>query len=659
MQEAMIQIGDAILKNGSILDNLVQELNPVRKNKNLYVLKMNYITKEEKLILDCKEEMNEKTPYKYLYIGSAAGAASKQWYVSSTNILYHITETFPNLTEIDLGEKLNSKISQINEKFYVDLGESFKSTKNRYILNFKKFGMGEDDVKTIYEEIKNQVKERIKNEEISEKDYDKEVKGSLKKNYTKIFQTYIKDILNISPNQIGLYTILIDGKPLCSEEEYRQAILKDKSSGDKKVSKAKDEYCSICGKKENLTWKIQTDIKFYTTNQIIFASNLNKTKGYKKNMLMCQECLNKILVAEKYIINNLTTSLSRFSVYIIPHFVIGKVMNKEELDICSKKIKNSFNTVKNFDSIEQLREEIINSIYMEEEQDNSYFLLNFIFYKKVQKATKVQRLIKDVNPSIFIQIAKALNQTYNISHKLMGENYNRKISLGKLYNLISIREKSGEAMQYKNMLQFYNNILTKENINKKNLIDSIIRTCKIQYFEEEGYNTSKGYINNTIVDGNMYIKFLQYLGCVKEGEGMDYTTLKVDINIKNYIKEMKYTEPEAALFLMGYLIGSIGNAQVKRSTENKKPILNKLNFGGMDKGKLVRLTGEIFNKLEQEKVRKYNEINFSECKRLMDKNFNSWPLSKHENLFYILSGYGYATTRPMFNKRKEGIKNEQ
>ena len=101
---------------------------------------------------------------------------------------------------------------------------------------------------------------------------------------------------------------------------------------------------------------------------------------------------------------------------------------------------------------------------------------------------------------------------------------------------------------------------------------------------------------------------------------------------------MNYSEEQTAMFLLGTLIGEIGNVQYKKN-EGNKPILNKLNFNGIDKSKFIRLTKDVFNKLNQEKIRTFNEVTFFEMKRLMDKNIETWSLNKEENLFYILSGY--------------------
>lgn len=50
-------------------------------------------------------------------------------------------------------------------------------------------------------------------------------------------------------------------------------------------------------------------------------------------------------------------------------------------------------------------------------------------------------------------------------------------------------------------------------------------------------------------------------------------------------------------------MGEIGNKEYSRSSEGKKPVLNKLNFGGMDKSRLVRLVNEIFNKLNHKNIK--------------------------------------------------------
>ena len=125
-------------------------------------------------------------------------------------------------------------------------------------------------------------------------------------------------------------------------------------------------------------------------------------------------------------------------------------------------------------------------------------------------------------------------------------------------------------------------------------------------------------------------------------------------DFKNYITEMNFGEEETSLFLLGYLIAEIGNAQ--RSDQNtKKPILNKINFHGISPRRLIILSNEVFDKLDQYKVRQYNEKEFSAMKKLMDKHLKDWKLRDEDNVYYILSGYAFNTyKRIKSSKREEG-----
>lgn len=127
---------------------------------------------------------------------------------------------------------------------------------------------------------------------------------------------------------------------------------------------------------------------------------------------------------------------------------------------------------------------------------------------------------------------------------------------------------------------------------------------------------------------------------------MNYNSLHLDEETKAFLREMKYDGPRASMFLLGYLIGEIGNAQYDKG--KSKPILGKITYQGMNKGKLIRLSNEVFEKLiEYKKLSFNNEQVFAECKKLLDPNINSWTLSDHENVFYVLSGYAYTTHKAL------------
>ena len=100
-------------------------------------------------------------------------------------------------------------------------------------------------------------------------------------------------------------------------------------------------------------------------------------------------------------------------------------------------------------------------------------------------------------------------------------------------------------------------------------------------------------------------------------------------------------EQKRALFLLGYLVGAIGNAQ-SATGHKTKPILDKINFQGMGVEKLIRLSNDVLEKLNQYDKLQYNEDVYSVLKSLLDNNIANWNLSNQENVFYSLSGYAFS-----------------
>ena len=126
--------------------------------------------------------------------------------------------------------------------------------------------------------------------------------------------------------------------------------------------------------------------------------------------------------------------------------------------MATKKIINSFNTVTSLDGIEEMKEEIINVLEMDSR--DGYFLLNFLFYKSSQQATKVQALIKDVNPSIFEKIASASYEVYEDRKEVFGNRLRGNIDLETVYYMNPIKIVSGSPTQFRSVLQTYDAILT-------------------------------------------------------------------------------------------------------------------------------------------------------------------------------------------------------
>lgn len=634
MLEGLLQMGNALIKEENMISNFIQDIEPIRSNKQLNVLKINFDLINDKLIIDVNEEMDKNTAKKYNFIGST-GSRSAQWYTSSSSVAYHLSETIANLAKIDLGDILNTKIKEVMDVFYYDLDKGL-GMKYSKLLDLNKLGISNKTIDEIY-------KESISNPKVGKKT----LEGVIKE-----FDSYLKDNYDQNLKGFGLFIIQINGEIISQNQDYIEKVIESKKPKEKKKTVLSKGICSACQTTENLTADLtKTKIKTYTTNQAIFASQFDKS-NYHKNMQLCEGCLMKLLAGENYTINNLDTRLSGFNVYIIPQFIYGEPLDEKELKLISDKIIKSFNTVKSFDSIRELKDEI--SMSLDFRDMDSLFLLNFLFYRSSQASTKVQALVKDVNPSIFEKISNALISSNEGMKVLMGANWRNQITLNTAYYMHPIKLFNGSPVQYRDVLQTYDHILTEKRLNKKHVIENIVECMKIIRLEKPSYNIdTKSFLEFYILQSNMYIQFLRHMNCIKEGQNLKMDNLALKEEIKSYITDMKYDEEQTAMFLLGSLIGEIGIAQYDRDSEDKnKPILNKINWNGVDMNKVIRLTKDVFNKLNQEKIRQYNEITFSEMKRLLDKNIANWAMNKDENLFYILSGYSYITARQMLKGAK-------
>ncbi len=115
--------------------------------------------------------------------------------------------------------------------------------------------------------------------------------------------------------------------------------------------------------------------------------------------------------------------------------------------------------------------------------------------------------------------------------------------------------------------------------------------------------------------------------------------------IESFFDKMGYTETQKALFYLGRVLNQVAYAQ-KKSNHPTKPVLNKVNYNGMDRDAVLRLNLDL-----QEKVRQYVskinltsvEFNFSKFTQYFNPNDPAKWLSPEENVFYILSGYSFYT----------------
>jgi CRISPR-associated protein Csh1 len=625
MQEAIFDLGTVYKENTSDLEPFIEPIS-IKKDKQ-QILKFIFDTENKELKTDVNEELGKKSAKKYLHVKRPTGPSSVQFTSTVKNIENHIRMTFLGLFNNLKDGKLKEKTKKILDDFYIET--STTNTRFKYILNLELLD-------SYFEGFK-------------EKILDIEDDREKMKYATKVLEEYLKEKYNLkAKKEIGLYVIKIDDEYLNEDEEY-QKLLKEflvpKISDKAKESK---EECAFCGSKKNLNHKLQLDIKYYTTNQIIFSSDVD-SKKYSRTFVLCPECETKLDLGQKYISRNLRTQLSRMDLFVIPNFMFNKPQNLDELDEFSEKLKRSFNTVKNFDSIKEVRREI--ELMKDFEEDNKlFFNLDLVFFTQSNAATKIIKNVQDINPKIFEAITNAIEKAV-LQTKT-------KINLDTLLFLIPIKNDSQKPGNYRYLLDLYEQIFSLRKIDKDILIKNFLKVIGIVVNEREGlFAYSKNYsgkrdVTNKILRQISYLKFLENLNLFEKGDCMNTDNLVLNDGMKEYIEEMNYNEQQTALFLLGYMMGEIGKKQATGSDEQSKPILRKLSFRGADLNKLKKLSVMVFQKLDQYKIRRYNEKIHTQFKELFDKNLDNWKLTKYDNEFYVLSGYAFS------NKWKEKEENK-
>lgn len=595
-----------------------------------------------------RREMDSKILEDYLWVGNVRGN-SPQNRLTTDNISYLIFSSGSGygssliniLNNLELCE-LKDLLEEVKNRFFIPL--PFK--KPRYCLNLNNL----DSKKKIT---------IPKFEGVDEKQYSKNLENLWKKEFLNI----VNERLSLSEEEISLFSTTINGKKASEFDDYKKYI--EKSIIEETFEESFDGICHICGEEKELTYNTtKFPAKFYITKLITFSSNFEGKgikRGFSKNFSLCKDCYKDIIFGIKFIQNYLNTQLGNNDLWIIPGFFftpLGKELKESWIRASQSFVKSTFN----LEEFLRFEEEIQKNLdeYREFEEIIDYGSIDLLFYKPSKEAFKIKEYIKDVHLKRVEKIRNSIREVENLGKEIFGEKESWFLGLEDIYYLIPIRK--GKTIEYKKLLDLYEDIFLGYKIDKRILIKyfvNLARTYIFENFSQYNIKMTKNIdidMSLSILKTNLFLKLLEKLNLI-EGGGNMYESLEefLDKDIQEYLSKMHYGEEETALFLLGYLIGEIGYEQIK-SSDNlnaKKPILNKVNFNGISPKNLITLTNEIFEKLDQYRIRGYNEKIFSAMKTLMDKHIKSWQLNDSENVYYILSGYAFNTYKRIKNK-KEG-----
>lgn len=677
------------------------------------VVFLNFNTDTKKIGIDfepvnCKNA-NYDSGKAYLWVGNNPGAKDQIFFTTDSPV-YLFTKTLPNIQK-RMASSIKSNINQILNSFFIEKDNNYIINPLKFDFLDEKVKSIKDGLATIEESVadintKKEVKEKTKElksicgemdikcdissrgdiEEVKEKlvlkcselmefieeklveHYKKDILKRMKPQGNKRESLLTNDLLSVkslSRDKISIYTVKSNSYLLANSQEYKDMVYYEKinslfDSNNKNYKKYLKLVgkCSICGEENVPTTSNATNLefKFYMTDKLGFSSNLDGK--FTKNYNICKDCYQYMMIAENFIKTNLSSRIGDLDVYIIPHFIVK--VNNWDITEFSRYIKSTTNSTVDLESLKKFQDEL--ERFREYETNKNNFIINYLFYYESKSEFKILKLIQDVPPSRLDFIMEKEDEISGLVDDKYGGNRNLKIDLNMIWRCIPIKtdKKTKKKLGYSRYLNIIDSIFSDKKIDYDFLISQFIEAIQIIKFGRNGYNIQINEdFTNKILQMNFLLLFLNKLNILEGVDMNNANNINIDEMDDMVPKEILDhwndaeiygdNERKKALFLLGYLIGEIGNAQSVAGYK-KKPILNKINFQGMGVERLMRLSGDVLEKLRQNKGSdgktlceyRTNEDIYSMLKLLMDNNIARWNLSNQESVFYTLSGYAFS-----------------
>ena len=578
------------------------------------------------------EEINASginTGKEYFFVGNASANSPK---------IYATSNNFSNVIQSLLHLRDNDTL--LNLFFIKKTYKKGNVEKSIYCIKPSLFQYSDKNIKNIDE---------IKNKILNEND-----EGKINKLTADILKLSEKDIireLGLTSDEISHFTIKIDDQLVCKMNEYPNIIFTEKieklfsEKGNYKKNYEEKSICSICGKNEIPTTSNVTNLrfKFYVNDKLGFASNLDG--HFKNNYNICKNCYQHLMIAERYIDEEMKSRIGGLNVYVLPKFIMP-------IDDLSIDDFAEYITFKNqqISDLRRAEDTLEDKLEIFEKYENKY-LINYLFYQSSGKSSnfKILKLIKDIPPSRINFIKRKEQDISNLIDDKFDGYYSFKIDLNRIWGCIPVKIQKESKFGYSKYLDVIDNIFSNRKIDYDFLINQAIETLHIIKYETPKYNIwNKEDIVNKIINLNflfLFFKKLNILGGLKMDEQRKehITDEMIPKDIFEYWDNLEIYQDnqKKGLFLLGYLIGEIGSKQHSKQIKNR-PILNKINFQGMGTEKMNRLLSDVLEKLKQYKLLDFKENVYSASHLLIEENIKNWSLSNQENVFYILSGFAFS-----------------
>jgi CRISPR-associated protein Csh1 len=666
--DAIWAIGDQYLASrGLRLEALVAPLPPKRR----YALALDITLHPSRLRLE-ERQAGPEVVREWLWVGNAPGT-TPQDRLTSNELRYLISQVIPNLAGGLPPGPAQSALTAVRDELCIDLRPRGGSDhRYRWVWDLGALGVSPAQWLT---GLKKSDQERLRDfcrawgvQWLSREfwqAYAREQGPEVAvKMAADLVHGYIQQAKGYRASEIALYTLKVDGRLLVRDPDYQRHL-----AGyfvDRAFESPVPGTCHLCGARGPVTADMTKFdlLKFYNKDKKGFACELDWRRGWYRNYALCRGCYECLLIGERFVRHQLRTTVGRESVFVVPTFHLSGLLRGDRLEGWAAYLKRRLNASATLESWKEFQGEV--AAYQEHEAAKSGYVLNFLFAEMQNSAVKVSQLIQDVPPSRLDELDHAATKAQEVGDRILGELPPGVWWLGfrALYYLFPVRRVRRQPVAAP-FLAFLDALLSGRQVNATQLMAQFVETAAIYRFGRFG-----AYVHSApppqrlhqetaamVLRSNLLLRYLQKLGQLSDWTGggpMAETPVPVPglpEGVGAYFEELALAAPQRALFLLGYLVGEVAWVQGRWQS---KPILDKVQFQGMDRDKVIRLSNDVYEKLRQYRLGdRDHETAYGAMKELLDRSLGQLG-APYENTYWVLSGYAFVTRRRSLRRAEAG-----
>ena len=451
---------------------------------------------------------------------------------------------------------------------------------------------------------------------------------------------------------------------IAKNKEYVEFVNNNFLSNENNEKVKELKLCYATGERTNDVEELNLESR-YSLNKMFVTKTKNYAPLFNEKLFPNNYQISKIHQSYLDIASNYLLKHNKITIAGIPHIIIPTFLSKTDLDfdIIFDDFYNKSEFLFTYSTLKQLDTNITDEIediywinYLSIDSDGNYF--------------KTTSQIKDISTPWFVKIIKTLKKLNDeISFRYNTSDYYNFYSFFK-YIPVKTDINKNDA------LELFKDIFEHRKIDKDILFKHFTKYLIVQRSGQFANKKHRAYgniyeqnnfdyaISNAVLNYLVFIKLLKKLKLLNDNNMEENINIQKNGNdiktrIENFFADMDYTDRQKGLFYLGRVLNQIAYAQVQ-SKHTTKPILNKLNYNGMDKDAVMRLYLDL-----QEKVRQYVskinlnsvEFDFARFTRYFNPNAKKGELTPEENVFYILSGYSFGLMSSGDNKNENSENN--